>query len=323
MFKDFANVWSPVEQSVKLATQPIQFELAGEKIVLFRSKTGSVHALLDRCPHRGVALSLGKVTPEGCLECPFHGWQFEGDGSCAHVPLNPEARRELLAATPIPVRELGGLIWVYTAAGATAPEEPQLPDGLLRDDVARVVLVDEWNAHWTRAMENMLDSPHLPFVHRRTIGRAMRAQLKPKSKMHVEWEDTPFGGRTKARLDGARSEAMLEFYRPNVMALHIPIPGKHFRIHAICVPRGGNRTRMIVVGSRDFLKMPLLDTFFRKANRRIIKEDQAVVESSTPSEVPPAAAERSVESDRATLQFRRYYYDMLRGSGHTPAKTEV
>ncbi|MEO5926082.1 MAG: hypothetical protein ABIR70_19835 [Bryobacteraceae bacterium] len=47
-------------------------------------------------------------------------------------------------------------------------------------------------------MENILDSPHLPFVHRRTIGRAMRAQLKPDSKMHVVWEDTDFGGRTQS-----------------------------------------------------------------------------------------------------------------------------
>ncbi len=314
MFEHFANVWTPVERSVKLAGKPISVELAGEKVALFRDRAGSVQALVDRCPHRGVALSLGKVTPEGCLECPFHGWQFEGNGSCFRVPLNPDARRELLSATALPARELGGLIWVYTAAGATAPVEPAPPEGLVRDDVARAVLVEEWSAHWTRAMENMLDSPHLPFVHRRTIGRALRAQLKPNSKMHVEWEDMSFGGRTKGWLDDAPNQAVLEFYRPNIMAPHIPIPGKHFRIHAICVPLGGNRTRMIVVGSRDFLKLSVFDVFFRKANHRIVKEDRAVVESSSPAEVPPAAAERSVETDRATLRFRRYYYQTLRGS---------
>ena len=133
--------------------------------------------------------------------------------------------------------------------------------------------------------------------------------------MHVEWEDTPFGGRTKGSLDDAPNQAELYFYRPNMMALHIPIPGKHFRIHAICVPLGGNRTRMIVVGSRDFVKLPWFDVFFRRANQRIVREDRAVVESSSPAEVPPAGAERSVETDRATLQFRRYYYQTLRGSG--------
>ncbi len=313
MFENFASVWTPVERSALLNKQPISVELAGEKVALFRDKSGSVRALIDRCPHRGVALSLGTVTPDGCLECAFHGWQFQGDGACSHVPLNPEARRDLLSATALPARELGGLIWIYTAPGATAPVEPVAPDGLVRDDVARAVLVEDWNAHWTRAMENMLDSPHLPFVHRRTIGRALRAQLKPNSKMHVDWEETPFGGRTTGWLDDTPNQAVLEFYRPNMMALHIPIPGKHFRIHAICVPLGGNRTRMIIVGSRDFLKLPLFDVFFRKANFKIIREDRAVVESSSPSEVPPTAAERSVETDRATLQFRRYYHQTLLG----------
>jgi phenylpropionate dioxygenase-like ring-hydroxylating dioxygenase large terminal subunit len=37
-----------------------------------------VGALLDRCPHRGVALSLGTIT-DGCLACPFHGWRFGAD----------------------------------------------------------------------------------------------------------------------------------------------------------------------------------------------------------------------------------------------------
>jgi phenylpropionate dioxygenase-like ring-hydroxylating dioxygenase large terminal subunit len=295
-----------------LKARPISVQLAGEKVALFRGPRGAVQALIDRCPHRGVAFSLGTVTSDGCLECPFHGWQFKGDGSCAHVPLNPDARRELLSATPLPAKELGGLIWVYTAAGATAPTDPVIPEGLLRDDLARAYIVQDWDAHWTRAMENMLDSPHLPFVHRRTIGRALRAQLKPGSKMHVVWEDTSFGGRTKSWLDERDSQAMLEFYQPNIMALHIPIPSKHFRIHAMCVPLGGLRTRMIIVGSRDFMKLALFDVFFRRANQKIIAEDRAVVESSSPAEVPPAAAERSVETDRATLQFRRYYHQILR-----------
>jgi phenylpropionate dioxygenase-like ring-hydroxylating dioxygenase large terminal subunit len=313
VFQDFANVWTAVEQSSKLSTKPISVEVAGEKVVLFRSK-GSVHALIDRCPHRGVPLSLGTVTPEGCLECPFHGWQFQGDGSCAHVPLNPDAKRDLLSATALPAREIGGLLWVYTAPGAAASSEPVLPEGVTRGDLARTILIEDWNTHWTRAMENMLDSPHLPFVHRKTIGRAMRAKLTPTSKMNVTWEDTPFGGRTKSSLDQEESPAFLEYYRPNIMALHIPIPGKHFRIHAMCVPTGTNKTRMIIVGSRDFLKLPLLNAVFGRSNGRIVREDRAVVESSPEGPVPPAGVERSVETDRATLKFRQYYHQTLRGS---------
>lgn len=59
-------------------------------------------------------------------------------------------------------------------------------------------------------------------------------------------------------------------------------------------------------------KLSLLDVFFRRANQKIVNEDRAVVESSSLSEVPPVADERSVETDRAKLQFRRYYHHTLR-----------
>ena len=48
-----------------------------QAIVLFRDKDGKVVALEDRCPHRRVPLSLGKVI-QGELRCAYHGWTFNG-----------------------------------------------------------------------------------------------------------------------------------------------------------------------------------------------------------------------------------------------------
>ncbi len=319
MFEGFANVWTAVELSrnVKVG-RSISVTIAGEKVALFRDHQGRVGALHDQCPHRGVKLSLGEVTADGCLACPFHGWEFDAQGTCQHVPLNPDAKRDRLFATPFPVREIGGLIWMYTAPGKTAPSEPQVPDAFRLEGIARVYAVKHWKAHWTRAMENMLDSPHLPWVHRRTIGRAMRNKLTRQSRMTIAWHDTPFGGSSRMQFDDSTNLAQLDFYAPNVMALHIPIPGKHFRIHAIAVPVGPLEVKMIVVGTRDFLTTPLLNPLFNFTNTLIMNEDQAVVESSFPSVVPQASLERSVATDRATLRFRRYYFEELAGSGTPP-----
>jgi phenylpropionate dioxygenase-like ring-hydroxylating dioxygenase large terminal subunit len=171
-------------------------------------------------------------------------------------------------------------------------------------------------------MENMLDSPHLPFVHRRTIGRAYRRAMTPTSRMDIRWEDTPFGGRAWAALDGAESGGFLEFHRPNVMSLHIPIPGRRLRIHALVAPTQPGRTRLTVVASRDFARIALLEPLFAWMNGRIADEDQAIVESSGPLEVPPPSEEHSVGSDQATLQFRRYYYAQLRGAAPTRIRAE-
>ncbi len=83
--------------------------------MVFRGREQQIGALIDRCPHRGVTLSLGQVTPDGCLQCAFHGWRFDTDGANRHVPLNPEARRDRLAAQALPVRVVGDMVWVFTA----------------------------------------------------------------------------------------------------------------------------------------------------------------------------------------------------------------
>ncbi|HWA61990.1 MAG TPA: aromatic ring-hydroxylating dioxygenase subunit alpha [Caulobacteraceae bacterium] len=314
MFDGFADLWTPLVPAREVGRRPLRLVLAGEPLVAFRGPAGEMGVLLDRCPHRGAALSLGRVGAEGHLECPFHGWCFDTAGRNVRTPLNPDARRERLGVQALPVRVLGDFIWVYTNPAETAPPEPVAPDSLTAPDLVRTTIARTWACHWSRAMENMLDSPHLPFVHRRTIGRAYRRRMRPDSRMDIDWTETPWGGRASASLDGEASGAWLDFYRPNVMALTIPVPGQRLRIHALVVPEAPGRTRLFVVGSRDFARLRLLDPLFAWMNGRIADEDRKVVESSGPQEVPPAASERSVGTDQATLQFRRYYYDVLRGS---------
>lgn len=318
MFEGFANVWTPVVLSRTLKTKPLPVTLAGERLVFFRDAKGEPKALLDQCPHRGVALSLGTVR-DGCIECPFHAWRFDGAGACVKVPLNPDAKRDRLFAQAIPVRERGGVIWAYTAPVDVAPCEPTVPEALLMEGVARTGFEVVWNAHWTRAMENMLDAPHIPFVHATTIGRFVRPKMRDDSTMHIEWRDTATGGETESRLDDQRdSGGMLTFTRPNMMTLHIPIPGKVFRMHSFCVPIDATHVRMIIVGIRSFATWRGLNWFFNRSNMKVAAQDKAVVESSFPVEIPPAVQELSVRTDKATLQFRKYYFGELKPSSAPP-----
>ena len=314
MFQGFARVWTPVELSKRLRRRPLSRVVAGERIVLFRDAQGRAAALLDRCPHRGVALSLGGVTAEGQLECPFHGWRFDAAGQCTHVPFNPKARCEQLSATALPTRELAGLLWIYTAPGVDAPDEPVLDESLTSAEFVRFAQIKTWQAHWTRAMENMLDMPHLPFVHRTTIGSDLKKRMRPDSEMRTEWIPTEHGGQIRSTVDGLDGGALLEFVRPNRMALHIPIPGRRLRMHVACVPAEANQTRMVLITTRDFLRWLPTGPIDNWMNARIALQDQAIVESSQPPEVPPPGQERSVASDKPTLQFRKYYFETLRDS---------
>ena len=80
-----AHDWYLVCESKQLRRQTLSMTLLGTPLVLFRGNNGQVGALLDPCPHRNAPLSLGAVKGD-CLECDYHGWQFDRHGMCQAVP---------------------------------------------------------------------------------------------------------------------------------------------------------------------------------------------------------------------------------------------
>jgi phenylpropionate dioxygenase-like ring-hydroxylating dioxygenase large terminal subunit len=307
MFDHFANVWTIVGLPRDFAADRLYpLALAGERVVLFRDAGGALVGLIDRCPHRGVALSLGKID-RGIVQCPFHGWRFDGAGRNVHVPWNPDAKCANLGALSLPVRESGGFAWVYTGFAPTT--EPILSETLADP---------RWNVHWTRAMENMLDSPHLPFVHKRSIGRGLAKLVGNGGRMDVSWTPTNYGALIDNQVEGRPSTARLDFRFPNAMELHIDPPGRRFRMIAVCLPESATHTQMCIYTVRDFARSRLFDSLFRWSNRRIAAEDQAVLESSSPLSVPTAGAEKSVRTDAPTLAFRKLYFEQLASSSAVP-----
>lgn len=56
-------------------------------MALFRGEDSRVRAVDAYCPHLGASLSAGGRVLGNCIECPFHGWRFDGDtGKCNHIP---------------------------------------------------------------------------------------------------------------------------------------------------------------------------------------------------------------------------------------------
>ncbi len=314
MFEGFAEQWTPIELANRVKRgRALSVRVAGEDVALFRGPDGALGALIDRCPHRGAALSLGRVTSDGRLECPFHGWQFTTEGACARVPLCEldEAKLGRYGATGLPVRELGGLIWLFTGEDARGTE-PEPAPALVEPEWVRWIYAETWSTHWTRAMENMLDVPHVPFVHGGTIGRGMRPKALGDSSLTVQAIDEPYGMRIEAQVDGEPLLSSLEWRRPNGMVLHLGFGSRRIRQHVFCVPVDDQHTRMILVSARDFGRWNPLLAIFDRFNRRILSEDRGVVESIRPFEVPAPGEEKSVATDAATLHFRRYYQREMR-----------
>jgi phenylpropionate dioxygenase-like ring-hydroxylating dioxygenase large terminal subunit len=158
--------WFIACRSEALRGSPLAARLQGHPLVLFRDRAGRAAALEDRCPHRNVPLSAGRVR-DGDLECAYHGWRFDGGGACIAVPgldAPPSARAAHAAA--FACREQDGYVWVYS----TPVVEPRrAPFAFPHQDDARYATVrQEFEVESTllAALENTLDVPHTAFLHR-------------------------------------------------------------------------------------------------------------------------------------------------------------
>src|SRR5437868_1466693 len=115
------NYWYIAARAAGLRSRPIARTVLGERLVLFRQADGRPAALIDRCAHRNMALSRGRARG-GCVECPYHGWLYDGKGACAAIP-------SLCGAPPVharvrayPARESDGFVWVYLGGDPPAAE---------------------------------------------------------------------------------------------------------------------------------------------------------------------------------------------------------
>ena len=103
-------------------------------VLLGRSNKGELFALRDICPHRAAPLSAGRFHQEASgattVECPYHGWRFGADGSCAAIPSLVDDQAMDVSRIRVrryPIAESQGLIFVWIASDARGLAEPTEP----------------------------------------------------------------------------------------------------------------------------------------------------------------------------------------------------
>lgn len=48
---------------------------------------------------------------DGCIQCPYHGWEYDGGGACTRMPSTAFCRG--ISVSTLPVAESEGFVWVY------------------------------------------------------------------------------------------------------------------------------------------------------------------------------------------------------------------
>ncbi len=153
----------------------VTFDLGSESVVVLRDRDGAIRGFHNVCRHRGARLLDSAGNCPGPITCPYHGWSYRQDGSLIGVPMRdtfPGLDRGEFSLKPVRTDTAFGFVFVALRGdpppvskvwGALAEEltayrfEEMVPLG--------PITTDTWNVDWKIAIDNYLESYHVPIGH--------------------------------------------------------------------------------------------------------------------------------------------------------------
>ncbi|KAK3205883.1 hypothetical protein Dsin_019929 [Dipteronia sinensis] len=239
--------WYPVSLIEDLDQKlPTPFQLLGRDLVLwFDNNTKEWVAFDDKCPHRLAPLSEGRIDENGHLQCSYHGWSFDGRGSCTLIPQaaseGPEARA---------VRSLEHVLRDFLQ---------WLPDDFDKPEFSTVTIQRDLFYGYDTLMENVSDPSHIDFAHHKVTGRRDRAKSLPfKLEASGPWG---FAGANDGNPRiSAKFVAPCYYINKIEIDTKLPIVGDQKWVIWICsfnVPLAPGKTRSIVCSARNFFQLTM------------------------------------------------------------------
>lgn len=177
------NAWYVAAWDREVTRTPFARTVLNRPVVLFRKEDGAPVALEDRCCHRHLPLSLGRVIGDR-VQCGYHGLEFDATGACVKIPgqsrIPPGAH-----VRSYPVVEKWGWVWIWPGDPARA-DPARIPNWTWVGD-------PEWaftkpdpfhmKCHYQLVADNVLDFTHVAFVHQTSIGNSAVAEFPLKTEV--------------------------------------------------------------------------------------------------------------------------------------------
>ena len=321
------NNWYLICPAIELKHDIITRKILGESIVLFRSKTGDVIALEDRCCHRNVNISLGFLK-NNRIVCGYHGWEYDHSGKCVHVPSQlPEAKIPRTAQIKsYPVKEFNRWIWVFIG-------DPEQSEKVMPSDIPEMNQWDYTYGSYTfkadleSTTESLIDPYHITFVHRNSIKSFMGQINDFPANLNIQVVDDGLEGVYRRANKGTLAEKIYfgrdpyiktryRFYFPAISRLELQFKERILLIleHVMGVDDEHVNMMQITLWKNIFPKFPRFARYYMsKISDKIVKEDIAFLTSQANiyKRSTGRLHEVSVKGDEISLAFRKYWRKKL------------
>ncbi len=316
-----SNQWYAIlpSKNVKVG-QIVAVKRMNLDLALFRNSKGDIGCVVDQCTHRGAALSLGKVMDD-CIQCPFHGLEFNKLGKCTFIPANGKSSTADISRYNVrqyPVREGNGIIFFWYGDEEKIIKDLPFFDKEIDDSYVYSELADHWNSHYSRCIENQLDVVHLPFVHHNTIGKGNKTLVNgPK----VTWEngilitsannEQDHGQKPRLPNECVIKDTHLSFLFPNIWMNHID---DKIKVIIYFAPVDEENTVLYI---RFYCKLTslkplnnLIALIGKFANKIVERQDKRIVITQNPKASTLRCGEKLVPGDGPIVMYRKIRDDL-------------
>ncbi|MGI9520653.1 MAG: Rieske 2Fe-2S domain-containing protein [Hyphomicrobiaceae bacterium] len=176
------NAWYVAGWSREINKELKRVTILETDLVMFRSDSNGVVALLDRCPHKLLPLSMGRRIGDN-IQCGYHGLTFNFAGECVRVP-GQDNVPSLASVRKFPVLERNDIIWVWMGDRALADTSKiiDLPALGASGWAAHQGDALHLKANYLNVAENLCDPAHVSFVHPTTLGNSASEDVPIESR---------------------------------------------------------------------------------------------------------------------------------------------
>jgi phenylpropionate dioxygenase-like ring-hydroxylating dioxygenase large terminal subunit len=308
---------------------PQSFQLLGQKLALWLDGDNQPVAVADYCCHRSAQLSKGEIV-NSCIRCPYHGWSFNGQGTCVNVPQlkHDQPIPASYRVKPFKCTERYGYVWVCLEQEPLLPL-PYIPEAEETQNRLLHQFYETWQCSGLRVMENSFDNAHFSFVHAASFGN--QEQPKPAFSELIPLESgllvksevpvvNPPAQQKNLRIAEAVTTRFVEstWYMPFSRTLKITYPnGLMHLIFTAATPVSDRASQIIQFCVRNDTEADARAADVIAFDRQVVSEDRVVLESTNYDTPLDINVEQHMPSDQPGIVMRKKLAALLKQHGET------